>query len=176
MNPTSNLNDIFADCTDFEICDALAMTFEKVYGYDELVQHQKHIPHDRWVIHTIWGCTGLFEGEGYSYFWGSSIDHFGFADALEEIGDPILAKVLRESITLVPRNILGNWDAVEAHTKSEAAREEAAELMDDKFILENPDILGQLARYARVRRHSFADVLDQIIIEVGRHRRNIEAV
>jgi len=48
--------------------------------------------------------------------------------------------------------------------------------MDDKFITENPDILGQLARYSRARRHSFADMLDQIIIEVRRHRQNIEAV
>lgn len=159
MTSINDVNEFFADCTDFEICDHLSVVIENLYGFEVLQARAAHIPLERWVIHCIWGSSGFLDGEGYSYFWGSDLDHHGFAEALDEIGFNILAEIVRDSITLVPPAILGDWDAVESHTASEAAREEAAELMDEKLISDHPDFSGKLARYARDRRHTFADLL-----------------
>lgn len=54
---------------------------------------------------------------------------------------------------------------METHSASEKAREEAAELMDEKFIADHPDFAGKLARYVRARRHSFADLLDALHLQ-----------
>ena len=162
MTSPNDVNDFFADCTDFELCDALSVVIETHYGFEKLLQRSPHIPHERWVIHCIWGCTGVLDGEGYSTFWGSQLDHAGYAEALDEIGFPILASIIRDAIALVPSKVLGNWDAVESHRRSEKARDEAAELMDEKFISDHPEIDRNLARYVRDRRHSFADLLDAL--------------
>ena len=159
---TERLNEFFADCTDFELCNVLSLGIEKKYGFDSLRHHQKHIPHERWVIHTVWSSTGFLECEGYATLWPADMDQLGFADAMEEIGFEILASIVRDSIALVPAKLLGNWDAIEAHTASEDARDEAAELMDEKLISDHPDINGKLARYARDRRETFLDLLDDL--------------
>ena len=160
MTSPDDLNDFFADSTDFELCSNLAVVIENCYSFEALRQHKPGIPHERWVIHGIWSSLGLLECEGYSTFWGSDLDHQGFADGLEEIGFEILASIIRDSIAIVPPEVLGNWDAVEAHSASEGDRDEAADLMDDKLISSHPDFTGKLARYARDRRHTFADLLD----------------
>ena len=64
-------------------------------------------------VHTIWANCGLFEGDGYSYFWGSNIDHKGFAESLRVVGLPILGMIIEEAIPQVPGKLLGNWDAVD---------------------------------------------------------------
>jgi len=158
----NDVNEFFADCTDFELCDALSIVIENHYGFEALQKRAAHIPKERWVIHCIWGNSGFLDGEGYSYLWGSDLDHYGYADALEELGFDILAGIIRDSLALVPREMLGNWDAVESHTASETARDEAAELMDEKFISDHPDFEGKLGRYVRTRRESFADLLDAL--------------
>ena len=160
MTSPNEINDFFADCTDFELCDTLFVVIENTYGFDTLLEHAKHIPHERWVIHCLWGCMGFLDGEGYSYFWGSQLDHAGYAEALEEVGFDILANIIRDSIALVPPKILGDWDAVEAHTASETARDEAAEHMDEMFISDHPDYANDLGKYIRTRRQSFGDLLD----------------
>jgi hypothetical protein len=165
MTTTNDVDEFFAECNDFELCDALSVVIENVYGFDALLRREEHIPRERWVIHCVWGCTGFFDGEGYSYFWGTKVDHLGFAEALDGVGFDILAKIIRDYATLVPPDTLGDWDAVESHTDSEKAREEAAEHMDDMFISDHPDFVGKLAQYARARRHSFADLRDKLVAQ-----------
>ena len=36
MTSRENLSTFFAECTDFELCDALYLTIENVYGFDSL--------------------------------------------------------------------------------------------------------------------------------------------
>jgi hypothetical protein len=158
------------------LCNALAGVIEALYGFEALLRREKHIPHERWVIHCLWGCSGFFDCEGYSYFWGTKIDHLGFAEALDEIGLPILAEIIRDYVPLVPRHLLGDWDAVEAHSESAVARDEAADHMDAKLISEHPDIVGKTAAYARARRSSFVDLLDRLVIDVQTHREMMREV
>jgi hypothetical protein len=172
MTSPNDINDFFADCTDFDLCDALSVVLENHYGFDELLKRAAHIPHERWVIHNIWSNSGFLDGEGHSYFWGSQLDHRGYAEALEEIGFPIEASIIRDAIALVPPELLGDWNAVEDHTKSEKGRDEAAELMDEKLISDHPDFSRTLGRYVRDRRHSFADLLDAL----KRQRQYIEGL
>ena len=170
MTTLHDLNEFFAECNDSELCDALCVVIEEVYGFEALLQREEHIPLERWVIHCVGGCTGFFDCEGYSYFWGTNLDHLGFAEALDEVGFDILASIIRDYAALVPPDVLGNWDAVESHTDSERAREEAAYHMDEKFISEHPDFVGKTAQYARARRHSFVDLLDKLVIRLRAHR------
>jgi hypothetical protein len=169
MTTHHELNEIFAECTDFELCSTLHSVIEDVYGFEALLQRKEHIPRERWVIHCVIANTGFFDCEGYSYFWGTNLDHRGFAEALDEIGFDILARIIRDYAELVPPEVLGKWDAVESHTDSEEARE-AAEHMDDKFISEHPNFDEKTARYARARRHSFVDLLDKLVIGLRAHR------
>jgi len=162
MTTPDDVNEFFADCTDFDLCDAMQVVLENHYGFDALRHHAAHIPHERWVIHCVWANSGFLDGEGHSYFWGADLDQAGYADALEEIGFDILAEILRDSIAIVPPELLGDWDAVEAHSASETAREEAADLMDEKLISDHPDFTGKLGKYVRARRHNFVDLLDAL--------------
>ncbi len=98
-------------------------------------------------MHTISGNTGL-EGDGYSYFWGSNIDHKGFAESLKVIGLPILASVIEEAIAAVPNSLPGNWDAVDEFFGGEDQRIAAAETMDAKLITENPGTTDKASKYA----------------------------
>jgi hypothetical protein len=163
MTSNDQINEFFADCTDWELCNVLDLVIENFYGFDSLRHHQPHIPHERWVIHCVWSTSGFLDCEGYWYFWGTDLDQHGYADALEEIGFEILPGILRDSIALVPPEMLGDWDAMEAHKRSEDAREEDADLMDEKFISNHPDYTGKLARYARDRRFTFADIYDELV-------------
>jgi hypothetical protein len=156
------LDAIFADANDFELCDAMKAVIEDEYGFDALLERDSRIPQERWIIHTIWGNTGLFGCEGYSIFWGAQIDHAGFAEAMREIRFPILASIIEQAANLVPLAILGDSRAVDAQRESEDRRTQSADLMDAKLITERPDILGRLATYIRSRRASFLDLADDI--------------
>ncbi len=70
----------------------------------------------------------------------------------------------------MPAELLGDWNAVESHTDSEEARDEAADHMDDKLINEHPNFDRKVAQHARARRHSFGDLLDKLILDLQAHR------
>lgn len=159
MNPSGLIDAVFADANDFELCNALSSVIESHYGFNTLFEHHADVPHDRWVVHSVWGNTGFFACEGYSRLWGTETDQHGFAAALHEIGFPILGSVLEKALGIVPANILGKLDAVEAHRSTKTARKKAAEHLDAKLISENPDIQGRLASYIRSRRTSYADLI-----------------
>ena len=125
-------------------------------------------------MHTISANDGLFEGEGYSYFWGSNIDHKGFAESLKVIGLPILASVIEEAIAAVPNSLLGNWDAVDEFFGGEDQRIAAAETMDAKLITENPGITDKASKYVRLHRYSYLDLLDAIDMHITQWRSMIE--
>lgn len=125
-------------------------------------------------MHTISANTGLFEGDGYSYFWGSNIDHKGFAECLRVIGRPILASVIEEAIAAVPGNLLGNWDAVDDFFGGEDQRIAAAETMDAKLITEDPGITDKASKYVRLHRYSYLDLLDPIDMHITEWRSMIE--
>ena len=167
-NEHHRLNEAFAAAVDFDLCSSLTTVFENRYSHERLLHRDKSIPKERWVIHTVLSCDGFFRCEGYSYFWGTSIDHIGYADALDEVGFPILASILRDYYSLVPEKCLGDWDAVESDHKSREQREVAAEHMDAKLITEAPNIVGRLAAYIRARRYSFLDCIDDIEQELER--------
>jgi hypothetical protein len=73
MNDNSRIDAVFACATDFEIVSATHSAIENCYGFETIFQRNPRVPFDRWVVHTISANTGLFEGDGYSYFWGSII-------------------------------------------------------------------------------------------------------
>jgi hypothetical protein len=156
------IDSVFADANDFELCDAVTSAIEDRYGFYDLLERHPDIPTDRWAAHAVWGNTGFFECEGYSRFWGSETDQAGFAEAIRMIGFPILADILENAILAVPKNILGNHDAVETHVESERIRMELAEQLDSKLISERPDITGKPATFIRYRRASYADLIEQI--------------
>lgn len=162
MKDLAELNDIFAGATDFQICDAVTSAIESEYGFDDLLDRDPSIPVDRWAVHSVWGNTGFFACNGYHQFWSADIDHQGFADALKEVGYPILASILEGSIRLVPSEILRYHKAVEAHTESREAREKRAGLMDAKFITENPNFPDKIGAYIRARKESYLDLIDEI--------------
>ena len=73
---------MFANATDFEIVTASHSAIEDLFGFETILERDPSVPYDRWVVHTISANTGLFEGDGYSYFWGTNCDHKGFAESL----------------------------------------------------------------------------------------------
>lgn len=158
----SKIDAVFARATDFEIVTAAHSAIENHYGFETILRRDPRVPFDRWVVHTISANTGLFEGEGYSYFWGSNIDHKGFAEGLRVIGLPILASIIEDAITAVPGNMLGNWDAVDDFFGGEDQRIVAADTMDAKLITEDPEINDKLSKYVRLHRYSYPDLLDDI--------------
>jgi len=174
MHDNSGIDAVFARATDFEIVSATHSAIEKSYGFDTILQRNPRVPFDRWVVHTISANTGLFEGEGYSYFWGSNIDHKGFAESLKVIGRPILASVIEEAIAAVPNSLLGNWDAVNEFFGGEDQRIAAAETMDAKLITENPGITDKASKYVRLHRYSYLDLLDAIDMHITEWRSMIE--
>ena len=162
MNDNARIDAVFAVATDFEIVSATHSAIEDCYGFESILERNPRVPFDRWVVHTISANTGLFENEGYSYFWGSNIDHNGFAESLKAIGLPILASVIEEAIAAVPKNLLGNWDAVDDFFGGEDQRIAAAETMDAKLITEDPGITDKTSKYVRLHRYSYLDLLDAI--------------
>jgi hypothetical protein len=174
MNDNSRIDAVFARATDFEIVGATHSVIENCYGFETILQRNPRVPFDRWVVHTISANTGLFEGDGYSYFWGSNIDHKGFAESLKVIGLPILASVIEEAIAAVPNNLLGNWDAVDDFFGGEDQRIAAAETMDAKLITENPGITDKASKYVRLHRYSYLDLLDAIDMHIIEWRSMIE--
>lgn len=153
---------MFANATDFEIVTAAHSAIEDLYGFETILERDPSVPYDRWVVHTISANTGLFEGDGYSYFWGTNCDHKGFAESLRVIGLPILAMVVEEAITMVPSDILGDWDAVDDFFGGEDERIAAAETLDAKLIEEDPGITDKASKYVRLHRYSYSDLLDAI--------------
>jgi len=174
MNDNSRIDAVFARATDFEIVSATHSAIENCYGFETILQRDPSVPFDRWVVHTISANTGLFEGDGYSYFWGSNIDHKGFAESLRVIGRPILASVIEEAIAAVPGNLLGNWDAVDEFFGGEDQRIAAAETMDAKLITEDPGITDKASKYIRLHRYSYLDLLDAIDMHITQWRSMIE--
>ena len=174
MNDNSRIDAVFARATDFEIVTAAHSAIEDCYGFETILERNPRVPFDRWVVHTVSANTGLFEGEGYSYFWGSNIDHKGFAESLKVIGRPILARVIEEAIAAVPSSLLGDWDAVDEFFGGEDQRIAAAETMDAKLITENPGITDKLSKYVRLHRYSYLDLLDAIDIHITEWRSIIE--
>ena len=174
MNDNSRIDAVFARATDFEIVTAAHSAIEDCYGFETILQRNPLVPFDRWVVHTISANDGLFEGEGYSYFWGSNIDHKGFAESLKVIGLPILASVIEEAIAAVPNSLLGNWDAVDEFFGGEDQRIAAAETMDAKLITENPGITDKASKYVRLHRYSYLDLLDAIDMHITQWRSMIE--
>ena len=174
MNDNSRIDAVFARATDFEIVTAAHSAIEDCYGFETILQRNPRIPFDRWVVHTISANTGLFEGEGYSYFWGSNIDHKGFAECLKVIGRPILASVIEEAIAAVPSSLLGKWDEVDEFFGGEDERIGAAETMDAKLITENPGITDKTSKYVRLHRYSYLDLLDAIDTNITEWRSTIE--
>jgi len=175
MDASQKIDIVFADANDFEICSALTSAIEDHYGFDTLLKNNSSIPHDRWAIHSVLGNTGFFACEGYSRLWSTQTDHHGFAKALAEIGFPILSSLVEKAIGIVPSYILGDYDLVEAHTSSEAARDKASEHLDTKIIFENPNIQDRLASYIRIRRASYTDLVGTIDEHVQRGRKYQEA-
>lgn len=174
MNDNSRIDAVFARATDFEIVSATHSAIESCYGFESILERNPRVPFDRWVVHTISANTGLFEGDGYSYFWGSNIDHKGFAESLKVIGLPILASVIEEAIAAVPNNLLGNWDAVDDFFGGEDQRIAAAETMDAKLITENPGITDKASKYVRLHRYSYLDLLGAIDMHIIEWRSMIE--
>ena len=174
MNDNSRIDAVFARATDFEIVTAAHSAIEDCYGFETILQRNPRVPFDRWVVHTISANTGLFEGEGYSYFWGSNIDHKGFAECLKVIGLPILASVIEEAIAAVPNSLLGNWDAVDEFFGGEDQRITAAETMDAKLITEDPGITDKASKFVRLHRYSYLDLLDAIDKDITEWRSTIE--
>jgi hypothetical protein len=174
MNDNSRIDAVFARATDFEIVSATHSAIENCHGFESILQRNPRVPFDRWVVHTISANTGLFEGDGYSYFWGSNIDHKGFAESLKVIGLPILASVIEEAIAAVPNSLLGNWDAVDEFFGGEDQRIAAAETMDAKLITENPGITDKASKYVRLHRYSYLDLLDAIDMHITEWRSMIE--
>ena len=161
MTSPNDTNDFFADCTDFDLCNALSVVIENHYDFDELLKRAPHIPHERWVIHIIWALMDCLMAKAIRTF---GVHNCTIAVIRSSRGNwvPIEASIIRDAIALVPPHLLGNWDAVEDHTKSEKARDKAAEHMDEMLISDHPDFSGNLGRYARDRHHSFADLLDAL--------------
>ena len=174
MNDNSRIDAVFARATDFEIVSATHSAIESCCGFESILERNPRVPFDRWVVHTISANTGLFEGDGYSYFWGSNIDHKGFAESLKVIGLPILASVIEEAIAAVPNNLLGNWDAVDDFFGGEDQRIAAAETMDAKLITENPGITDKASKYVRLHRYSYLDLLGAIDMHIIEWRSMIE--
>jgi hypothetical protein len=170
MTHRDRLNEVFASAVDFDLCDSLTTVIENRYSQERLLHRDKSIPNERWVIYTVLSYDGFFQCEGYSCFWGANIDHRGYADALDEVGLPILASILRDYYDLVPEKYLGDFDAVQSDRKSRRKRKIAAEHMDEKLITEAPDIVGKLAAYIRTRRYSFLDCIDDIEQELERQK------
>ena len=174
MNDNSRIDAVFACATDFEIVSATHSVIENYYGFESILQRNPHVPFDRWVVHTISANTGLFEGDGYSYFWGSSVDHKGFAESLKVIGLPILSRIIEEAITQVPSSMLGDWDAVDDFFGGEEERIVAADTMDAKLIIENPGITDKASKYVRSHRYSYLDLLEAIDLNITKWRSMIE--
>ena len=170
MNDNSRIDAVFARATDFEIVDATSSAIESCYGFETVLQRSPSVPFDRWVVHTIWANCGLFEGDGYSYFWGSNIDHKGFAESLRVVGLPILGMIIEEAIPQVPGKLLGNWDAVDDFFGGEDERIAAAETMDAKLITEDPGIAEKVSKYVRLHRYFYLDLLDAIDTHITRWR------
>jgi hypothetical protein len=170
MNDNARIDAVFARATDFEIVTAAHSAIENCYGFETILRRDPRVPFDRWVVHTISADTGLFEGDGYSYFWGSNIDHRGFAKSLKVIGLPILAMVIEEAIAAVRGKLLGDWDAVDDYFGGEDERIAAAETMDAKLITENPGITDKASKYVRLHRYSYLDLLDAIDLDITKWR------
>ena len=166
MDDNARIDAVFARATDFEIVCAAHSAIEDCYGFETILKRDPRVPFDRWVVHTISANTGLFEGDGYCYFWGSNIDHKGFAESLKVIGRPILARVIEEAITAVPGNLLGDWDAVDEFFGGEEQRIAAAETMDAKLITENPGITDKTSKYVRLHRYSYLDLLEAMDMHI----------
>ncbi len=162
INKNKKIDRVFAKATDFEISDAVCSAIEELYGYDTIQARSPNIPHDRWVVYTVFSNTGFFENNGYSYFWGTAIDHSGFAENLKEVGLPILSSVIFTAIKKVPQNKLGNWDAVDTFFGSYENRLEAANNMDEKLINENPNIIEKVSKYVRKHRYNYIDLIKKI--------------
>lgn len=158
----SRIDAVFANATDFEIMTAAQTAIEELYGFETILERDPRVPYDRWVAHTVAANSGFFDGEGYSYFWGTNCDHHGYAESLRVIGLPILATIIEESITMVPADILGDWDAVDEFFGGEDERIVAAETMDAKLISEDPDIDEKVSKYIRQHRYSYSDLVDAI--------------
>ena len=158
----SRIDAVFAKATDFEIVTAAHSAIEEHYGFETILKRDPRVPYHRWVAHTVTANTGFFETNGYSYFWGTSCDHKGFAESLRVIGRPILATVVEEAIVMVPESLLGDWDAVDDFFGDEDERILAAETLDAKLITEDPDITGKTSKYIRLHRYSYSDLLDAI--------------
>ena len=174
MNDNSKIDAVFARATDFEIVTAAHSAIEAYYGFETILQRDPRVPFDRWVVHTISATSGFFECEGYSYFWGSNIDHKGFAECLKVIGLPILSRVIEEAIASVPASLLGDWDAADDFFGGEDARIVAAETMDAKLITENPGITDKASKYVRLHRYSYIDLLGAIDADITKWRKTIE--
>jgi hypothetical protein len=174
LNDNSKIDAVFARATDFEIVTAAHSAIEDCYGFETILQRNPRVPYDRWVVHTIMANTGLFEGNGYSYFWGSSVDHKGFAESLKVIGLPILSRIIEEAITQVPSSMLGDWDAVDDFFGGEEERIVAADTMDAKLIIENPGITDKASKYVRSHRYSYLDLLEAIDLDITKWRSMIE--
>ncbi|HKO96551.1 MAG TPA: hypothetical protein VJU86_06155 [Pyrinomonadaceae bacterium] len=174
MDDNSRIDAVFARATDFEIVTATHMAIENCYGFETILQRNPRVPFDRWVVHTIVANTGLFEGDGYSYFWGSNIDHRGFAECFKVIGLPILAMIIEEAIAAVPTRLLGDWDGVDDFFGGEDERIVAADTMDEKLITENPGITDKTSKYVRLHRYSYLDLIEAIDTDITKWRSTIE--
>lgn len=173
MSERSKIDAVFANATDFEIVMAAQSAIEECYGFETILKRDTRVPYDRWVVHTVAANTGLFENEGYSYFWGTNCDHHGFAESLRVIGLPILSTIIEEAIAMVPAKILGDWDAVDDFFGGEDERIAAADTMDEKLINENPGITEKISKYVRLHRYSYFDLLDAIEKNINEWRSQI---
>lgn len=162
MNNNNKIDSVFAGATDFEITSAAHSVFESVYGFYAIQKRSPIVPYDRWIVHTVIANTVFFEVNGYSYFWGTDHDHYGFAEALKVIGLPILADVLMAAIAKVPKDILGDWNKVNIFFGSYEKRLEAADNLDAKLITEHPDIVPKVSKFIRINREKYGDVIDDI--------------
>lgn len=153
----------FAKADDFVLCDAVHGSIEDRHDYENIVEGDASVPHDRRVIHYIWGVTGFLETNGFSYYWGVDIDHDFYPVAFEAIGNELQAANIRKSLEVITdRSVLGDYEAVRNFFGSQEKEREAADTFEDFLYGEKADIQEQLSKFIRRRRYSFADLIDEI--------------
>lgn len=153
-----------AESNDFRVCDAITSAIEEYYGYEVIIKKGASVPKDRLAIHYIYSMTAFLHTNGFDYFWGVSADHDFYAIAFEEIGEDILARLIRDSLSLiVDKTVLGDYDKVTDYFGSREKQSIAAEPFEEALYSRSEQIQSELSKYIRIRRYEFTDIEKYIV-------------
>jgi hypothetical protein len=158
-----NIDVIFANATDKELCNALTDTIlsDDNARIGSLVETWEDSIELLFPA-VVWYAVGYFETNGFNNFWSPVFPRNEFVAGLRTFSAPLLASCVQDLIEFVPERVRSNQEDAYDYCADKKVWLEIADLADDKLALCRARLLNSIASFIRHNRFRYERFIKSI--------------